>query len=35
MFDIRIVKLDTGYYLRMTPEKSLEKSEKEKKNLYP
>ena len=34
MFDIRIVNLDVGYYLRMTPEKALEKADKEKKDLY-
>ena len=34
MFDIRIVNLDTGSYLRMTPEKALSKTENEKKNLY-
>ena len=34
MFDIRIVKLDTGSYLRMTQKKDLEKAEKEKKDLY-
>ena len=34
MFDIRIVNLDVGSYLRMTPEKALAKSEKEKKDLY-
>ena len=34
MFDIRIVNLDTGSYLRMTPEKALAKAEREKKNLY-
>ena len=33
MFDIRIVNLDAGSYLRMTPEKDLE-AEKEKKDLY-
>ena len=33
MFDIRIVNLDTGSYLRMTPEKALAKAEKEKKDL--
>ena len=33
-FDIRIVNLDTGSYLRMTPEKALAKTEKEKKDLY-
>ena len=34
MFDIRIINLDAGSYLRMTPEKALEKSEREKKDLY-
>ena len=34
MFKIRIVNLDTGSYLRMTPEKTLAKAEKEKKDLY-
>ena len=34
MFDIRIVNLDVGSYLRMTPEKALAKAEKEKKDLY-
>ena len=34
MFDIRIVNLDTGSYLPMTPEKALAKTEKEKKDLY-
>ena len=34
MFDIRIVNLDAGSYLRMTPEKALAKEEKEKKDLY-
>ena len=34
MFVIRIVNLDAGSYLRMTPEKVLAKAEKEKKNLY-
>ena len=34
MFNIRIVKLNGGSYLRMTPEKALSKSEKEKKDLY-
>ena len=33
MFDIRIVNLDAGSYLRMTPEKSLANAEKEKKYL--
>ena len=35
MFDIRIVNLDVGSYLRMTPEKAPAKAEKEKKDLYP
>ena len=34
MFDIRIVNLDAGSYLRMTPEKALTKAEKEKKDVY-
>ena len=34
MFDIIIVNLDAGSYLRMTPEKALAKAEKEKKDLY-
>ena len=34
MFDFRIFNLDAGSYLRMTPEKYLAKSEKEKKDLY-
>ena len=34
MFDIRIVNLDAGSYLRMTPEKALAKVEKENKDLY-
>ena len=34
MFDIRIVNLDAGSYLRMTPEMAIAKTEKEKKNLY-
>ena len=34
MFYIRIVNLDAGSYLPMTPEKALENSEKEKKDLY-
>ena len=34
MFDIRIVNLDAGSYLRMTLEKTLAKAEKEKKDLY-
>ena len=33
MVDIRIVNLDAGSYLRMTPEKALAKAEKEKKDL--
>ena len=33
MFDIRIVILNADSYLRMTPEKSLEKAEKEKKDV--
>ena len=33
MFNIRIVNLDAGSYLRMTPEKALAKAEKEKKEL--
>ena len=33
MFDIRIVNLNAGSYLRMTPEKALAKAEKEKKDL--
>ena len=33
MFDIRIVNLDAGSYLRMTPEMALAKAEKEKKGL--
>ena len=33
MFDIRIVNLNTGSYLRMTPEKDLAKVEKENKYL--
>ena len=33
MFDIRIVNLDAGSYLCMTPEKDLSKAEKEKKDL--
>ena len=33
MFGIRIVNLDAGSYLRMTPEKALTKAEKEKKYL--
>ena len=34
MFDIRTINLDAGSYLRMTPEKALEKAEKKKKDLY-
>ena len=34
MFDIRIVDLDAGSCLRMTPEKALERADKEKKDLY-
>ena len=34
MFDIRIVNLDAGSYLHMTPEKALAKVEKENKDLY-
>ena len=34
MFDIRIVNLDVGSYLRMTPEQDLAKAKKEKKDLY-
>ena len=34
MFNNRIVNLDTGSYLRMTPEKALAKAEKENKDLY-
>ena len=34
MFDIRIVNLDVGSYLRMTLEKALAKAEKENKDLY-
>ena len=34
MFNIRIVNLDAGAYLRMTPEKALAKAENEKKDLY-
>ena len=32
MFNIRIVNLDAGSYLRMTPEKALAKAEKENKD---
>ena len=35
MFNIQIVNLDAGSYLRMTPEKALAKAKKEKKDLYP
>ena len=34
MFDIRIVNLNAGSYLRMTPEKDLSKAEKEKEDMY-
>ena len=34
MFDIRIVNIDAGSNLHMTPEKALSKAEKEKKYLY-
>ena len=34
MFDIQIVNLKAGSYLRMTPEKALAKADKEKKDLY-
>ena len=34
MFDTRIVNLDAGSCLRMTPENALAKAEKEKKDLY-
>ena len=34
MFNIRIVNLSAGSYLRMTPEMALAKAEKEKKDLY-
>ena len=34
MFDIHIVNLNTGSYLRRMPEKALAKAEKEKKDLY-
>ena len=34
MFDIQTVNLDAGSYLRMTPENSLAKVDKEKKDLY-
>ena len=35
MFDIRIVNLNAGSYLRMTPGKALAKAEKGKKDVYP
>ena len=35
MFDILLVNLDVVFYLHMTPEKALAKTEKEKKDLYP
>ena len=34
MFDIRIVNLDAGPYLSMTPENAIAKPEQEKKDLY-
>ena len=34
MFDILIVNLNVGSYLRMTPEKAFAKAEKEKKDFY-
>ena len=34
MFNIQIVNLNAGSYLRMTPEKDLVKAEKEKKYVY-
>ena len=34
MFDIQIFNLNAGSYLRMTPEKSHAKAEKEKKDLH-
>ena len=34
MFDIIIVNLNAGSYLRMTPKKDLEKAEKYKKDIY-
>ena len=34
MFDIQIINLDAGFYLRMMPEKALAKANKEKKYLY-
>ena len=34
MFDIRIINLDAGSYLHMTPETPLAKAEKEKKDFY-
>ena len=35
MFDIRVVNLDVGSYLRMIPQKALAKAENYKKDLYP
>ena len=34
MFDIRIININVGSYLRMMPEKALAKAEKEKKELF-
>ena len=34
IFDIRIVNIDAAFYLRMTLEKALAKTEKENKDLY-
>ena len=34
MFDIRIINLNTGYYLLMMSEKAFSKAEKDKKDLY-
>ena len=34
MFDIQIVNLDAGFYLRMTPEKDIAKAKKENKGSY-
>ena len=34
MFDIRIINLNAGSYLHITPEKALAKAENEKKDLY-
>ena len=34
MFDIRIINLNAGSYLRMTPEKAHSKAENEKKDLH-